>query len=375
MQATAFRETPKPIDAILAYENPPENRCRIEAAGKRRTGTPKWWCIAHHAPAWGQNGCRLDQCHKADVALSSPEDILYLDPADYPGQLALWGALPAVYDTTRQPTEQGIHVHARREARGVKLFDGTFSAVLVRVPAMLGGDYVKIDAEAATAYLASVVFGKSLNHITCSHCGHAHLDADWFAVNEHRKHQCHGCGREFFGHQPSINNPLMRVKELYKDAETTRRVVTVKRALVVSQKDFPGGIQVWGSSPAILWLSPVDEEEGLHVHCYDADGESRIVDDTFGSVEIDGHHLDPVMVRYYMAQKVLPHLEKHLCSLSCSCCNDEHFDIGEDAVHPKKFHTCKRCGELFSAPGRTKKTISNPLIKVLNALRNSYNAL
>jgi hypothetical protein len=45
-------------------------------------------------------------------------DVLELVPSAYPSGVALWGALPPVYDTTSLPVERGVHVHARSAAKG-----------------------------------------------------------------------------------------------------------------------------------------------------------------------------------------------------------------------------------------------------------------
>ena len=56
-------------------------------------------------------------------------DVLLLDPTQYPGGIAIWGALPAVYDTSIAPQDSGVHVHARMVAGGEKSIDETFNIV------------------------------------------------------------------------------------------------------------------------------------------------------------------------------------------------------------------------------------------------------
>ena len=54
---------------------------------------------------------------------------MILNMDEYQGGVALWGAVPPVYDTTRLPLEHGIHVHARKEGAGLKDIDRTVRAV------------------------------------------------------------------------------------------------------------------------------------------------------------------------------------------------------------------------------------------------------
>ena len=38
------------------------SECRIAFVGKSRNGGDRYWCMEHHAPAYGKNGARLAQC-------------------------------------------------------------------------------------------------------------------------------------------------------------------------------------------------------------------------------------------------------------------------------------------------------------------------
>ena len=336
--------------------------CKIAAYGLRRTSTPKWWCTTHSAPAWGSRGEKLDRCPKASL-LPLESEILPLNPEDFPGGVAFWGATAPLYDTTAgKNLERGIHVHARSGGGGQKIIDRTFPVVRIKLPSLFGGEYVEIDEQAAVAYMVCVLLGMPLTHLHCPRCGTIHLDAGEFSVRAHRKHQCGKCGREFFARQSGFSNPLVLIKEIYEDA-AERQTIPANRKLVVQQKDFPGGIQIWGSNPAVLWTQHHQEESGVHVHCYNEKGE-RAVDDTFDDVWVDGHFLDEEMVRYYMAQRDLAHLGKYLTTLYCSWCSQAHFDNGKNAVHPHREHVCEHCGSVFSS----RKAISNPLVDILKKL-------
>lgn len=88
-------------------------RCKIISVGKRRDGGTRYWCLKHHANATAKYGVAADKCVAADDRPITPDETLHLDFSDYPGGIALWGSVPAVYDTTIQPVDRGIHVHAR----------------------------------------------------------------------------------------------------------------------------------------------------------------------------------------------------------------------------------------------------------------------
>src|SRR5437870_2815779 len=106
--------------------------CEIEGVGKQRNGKPRYWCRTHQASATGKYGRRLERCEGAYKA-ANEHDALELDPAAYPGGIAVWGAVLPVYDSTSLPAEEGVHVHARREPDGHKEIDGTFHTVALRV--------------------------------------------------------------------------------------------------------------------------------------------------------------------------------------------------------------------------------------------------
>ena len=58
-------------------------------------------------------------------------DHLDLDLDVYRGGVALWGAVPAIYDTTCNQMDRGIHVHARTDRTGGKVIDQTFGGVTI----------------------------------------------------------------------------------------------------------------------------------------------------------------------------------------------------------------------------------------------------
>lgn len=335
--------------------------CNIVPVGRRRDGGTRYWCVGHHANATAKYGRPADKCVAADDQPIAPEDTLDLDFKAYPGGVALWGSVPAVYDTTSKPTDRGIHVHARLVKNGDKVVDRTYRKL--RIPLakdLLSDGWAEVDEIDAINYMVSGVFGFETIAVNCAYCGFPHLDRDWFAVHAHRRHQCHGCGKQFSDSVVGVGNPLATVRQMLGAKKP--KLAPAKRKAKFKQSQFPGGVQIWGSNPAILWTSDRAEEDGIHVHGFMSAEEEMPsgLDDTFSEVVIDGMRLDAEHVRTYMAQSAMPHLEGRVVELVCPDCGESHFDRGADAFTPHIEHRCHSCGCAFLAPGQIKKTIGNP---------------
>lgn len=347
------------------------SNCEIVQVGKRRDGANRYWCLAHRANATAKYGVAAEACVAAGDEPISEAETLCLDPRLYPGGVALWGSVPAVYDTTSRPIDRGIHVHARREAGGEKQIDLTYRKLRIPVAVdLLSHGWSEVDEIDAINYMISGVFGFETIAVACTHCGFAHLDRDWFAVHEHRRHQCHGCGRQFSDSVHGVGNPVSGLKALLE--RKARRSVEAPRIVEIRQSDYPGGLQIWGSNPAIVWTSDAPEETGIHLHGFKTATEDMPeLDDTYAKVVIDGLELDALQVRHFMAQSAMPHLEGRLVALRCRACGEPHFDTGELAFTPHINHDCASCGASFTAPTQTKKTISNPFAAVRTSLAAS----
>lgn len=339
--------------------------CEIVSVGKRRDGGTRYWCLFHKADATAKYGRRAKVCRASHITPIRPDDVLPLNIDKYLGGIALWGAVPAVYDTTRLPMERGIHVHARPVAESSKEIDCTYRAVRI-VSKRLPSNGILVSELDAIYYMVSSIFGYEMRHVTCSHCGEPHLDRDWFSVHPHRRHLCAGCGRHFRDTETSVGNPIAGIRDaccVHKQkSEVSARKVALKQA------EFAGGIQLWGSNPSFLWTSGRPEEEGIHVHAFREVGDQPEVDDTYGEVVVDGVRLDPVMVRVLMAQSALPSITSRVVPLDCPSCGHPELALGESAFTPVVIHTCERCRHEFSARGRLRKVIANPLVRILSRL-------
>jgi transposase-like protein len=335
--------------------------CQIEHIGKQRNGRPRFWCKTHRASATGRYGARLETCEGAyrDQVV---KNVLELDAADFPGGVALWGAVAPVYDTTNLPVESAIHVHARKASEGNKEIDATFDAVAITYTRdLLEKAKATITADVAVNYYISRFLNRPIQHLFCTHCGEIHLDAGYFAVKPHRQHLCHACGRHFRVESRAVSNPIALIREKCDLPKEPPAPVRPERPLQINQTQYPGGLQIWASNPALVWTSIKPEEEGIHVHAFAADGQI-VLDETYSSVTIDDIELDEKHVKYFMAQSALVYLRNKITSLNCPKCNRAHFDQDDLAFEPHAEHGCDYCGERFKTSGRRRLVVSNPFV-------------
>lgn len=338
-------------------------KCSIEHIGKQRNGKPRYWCRTHRSSATGHNGVRLSEC-RGSAKAHKPLKMLELDASAYPGGVALWGAVEAVYDTSSMPPEIGIHVHARAAAGEQKEVDDTFDSVVV---VLSPAERATITGDTAIGFYLSRFLKRIVKLLHCPHCQEAHLDAGYFAINPHRRHMCQACGRQFNDSEKSISNPVALLQIAQQNVEPIR----APRTLHVEQASYPGGVQIWASNPALLWTSGRSEEAGLHVHLYDAHGDI-VVDDTFDRVTLDGTELNEEHIQYFMAQQALPYLSDKVISLTCPRCEQAHFDTGDLAFSPHREHTCEHCNANFVSRGRRKLVVSNPFEAIRIGLKANW---
>lgn len=337
--------------------------CDIVEVGKRRDGGSRYWCLRHGANATAKYGVAAPTCVAADDAPISDSETLRLIPSDYAGGVALWGAVPPVYDTTSFPLDRGVHVHARNAIGAQKVVDTTYRRVMLPLQASLLTDaWTTVDEIDAINFMVSSVFDIETITVVCPRCGTSHLDRDWFAVHPHRRHLCHGCGRHFSDSVIGVGNPVALIRGAFSLGPRVSSRATER--LSIRQADFPGGLQIWGSNPAIVWTSTIEEKIGIHVHAYDAQARP-IFDGTFDSVTIDGVELEADQVRTYMAQLAMPHIADRVTSASCIC-GASQFDTGKDAYTPSG--TCRGCGEKRRSSSRYQNIIANPIVDQISHL-------
>jgi transposase-like protein len=349
------------------------NPCKIKYRGKKRTGDYRYWCIVHSKEIVTDNFMCPIICDHLDY--EENQNHIELNISDWAGGVGVWGAMKPIYSThSSEGHENGIHIHAREEKNGKKVIDGTYDQLTLFDHANLFETEVPvvIKYETALSYTASNVFGIDLKCLKCTHCNTFHSDEGIYAVTPHKKHLCLNCGKHFNDSEHGVSNPIIEFKTRLQENSKEFAPKMSSTPLKIYQKDYPAGIQIWGSNPAMLWSVDKNEETGIHVHIYnDPNSDSRIIDDTFGSVVIDDLKLDHQQVRYYMVQQYLSDVFKYVTYLECPNCLAPHFDKLENARTPHNTHLCHSCGEEFV----TKKSIGNPIVKVLEKLKMNYEDL
>ena len=283
--------------------------------------------------ATAKYGRRATECQLAGTRLTPEHDPVDLHIDDYPGGVALWGAVPPVYDTTLLPVDRGIHVHARNKTTGRKEIDKTVGTLRVLGDDLPEEGFVVTELD-GIYYMVTSIFGHEPTAVTCTHCGRHHLDRDWFSVHPHRRHLCIECGMYFNESAVGIGNPIEVLRAILKAEQKPPQPAA--RTIEIQQADYEGGIQVWGSNPAFLWTSRAPEEEGIHIHAFrSGDQEEPDPDETYSEVVIDGIRLDAELVRVSMAQSALPHLRGRFRAMKCPSCGRPQFDTGEAAYTPR----------------------------------------
>lgn len=279
--------------------------------------------------------------------------------SDFPGGIAIWGALPAVFDTKNMEFDRGVHVHARMTDSGRKIIDKSFSEVEIK----WNDKSMVLTEDSAVNYTMSSIFDFDILSATCLHCGSELLDRGRAAIVPSFDHYCIQCGGLTETAKRCVVNPIIRFKEWLGDNQVKRVSIQPQRKIILDIERYPGGFQIWGSNPSIIWTAKRAEESAIHVHAYNSDMK-RVIDNTYSEVWVDNLLLDIEMVRVLQIQRAIPELTDCLDSLSCPNCSYPHFDQGLLAVIPHRQHKCKACHHVFS----TEDKISNPCIAVLDKL-------
>ncbi|MDZ7960765.1 MAG: hypothetical protein RMY34_23275 [Aulosira sp. DedQUE10] len=267
--------------------------CCLVPAGKFRNGRPRWWCRTHQVHFGKKSD--IHQCSHANYEMNIAKKPVEIDPRKYPGELAIWYALPPAICTRPDGCDQktGIHVHGRVEAGGKKTLDKTYPCVVVGVEDKLqvSCDWIVITPPAAEAWLWATENKVPMVVEKCSHCSAPHLDLGYFAQQPHKMHLCGNCGREFWAKSHCVSNPLILLADLLETRNRTFEPAPI--SININSNDYLGGFEIYPSTPAIVWTADRPQQVGIHVHGYDASGK-RTLDETFAGVSLDGTNLDRV---------------------------------------------------------------------------------
>ena len=273
--------------------------CDFGSAGKFRNGAERLWCRTHQTH-WGTKADLRSyeqlggmRCANWEQPMNYVVEPLTINLDDY-AAVGIWCSLPAALSTEAiNPSPPKIHVHVRENVDDKKIIDADFDAVSLGYRTNSGMfdseeiTRVNITPPAAFDFVYALEFGQEMSCISCSKCGYPHLDLADFARKPHRKHFCGNCGRDStWSPEPIVSTPL---KPLHDRVTTNSNVKTPERTLDLG--DYSGcSYTVWASTPAIVWTASRPQEFGIHVHVHD--GSTRVVDDTFGEVVLNGKPLE-----------------------------------------------------------------------------------
>jgi hypothetical protein len=203
--------------------------------------------------------------------------------------------MPAAVSTRPiKPRPPKIHVHLRETpGDSLKVVDKDFSAIALLYKPELDLfqaeeiTRINVTPPAALEFVLAIEQEREMDCINCNKCGYPHLDLGDFAKKPHRKHFCGNCGSDsIWSKEAIVSTPL---KPIHDQLAKSIEFETPDRSLDLDEYadcDY----DVWASTPAVLWTADRSQEEGVHVHVM-KDGK-RIVDETFGTVTLEGEQLD-----------------------------------------------------------------------------------
>jgi hypothetical protein len=273
--------------------------CDFVSAGKFRHGAHRLWCRTHQCH-WGikadlESYDRLGEMRCASHAQPMNYVISPLTVnIDEHAEVGVWCSMPAAlatFEIPRRPPK--IHVHVRKVASEKKIIDRDFPAISLMYGTHLGMfknegiTRVNITPPSAFDFVCGVEDGREMSCINCPTCGYPHLDLGEFSRKPHRRHFCGNCGRDStWSTKPIVSTPLKLLHDQF--AKNTKYEEPNRR---LNLDDFSGcNYMIWASTPAIVWSAERAQEYGIHVHVHD--GKSRIIDDTFSEVVLNGTALE-----------------------------------------------------------------------------------
>jgi transcription elongation factor Elf1 len=323
--------------------------CVIRWEVRKRNSQPNWWCRTHGLEASAPDGTALPECTGAWFDPVVEEMQLEVDAAT--AEIAVWGVIrPAIEIGKVEQSPGKVHVHRRPSPGADKDIDRSFDIVRVR-----NGDViVTVEGMAAQAYAVSQLTGIPVVPLTCPRCGEVHIDELMFATNQHIKHLCNACGRNFRDKQPSVSNPLGATQERLGllPAPGPRHI---NRPLTIDSSDY-ASVAMWPSNAAIISTMTRPEDQGVHVHAWSTDGR-LVIDETHSPVTLDGQAIDERALRLLSVQRELAR-GAPILRMVCKECNHLMLSPATGWVQAVTRHVCDVCGTENRTP---RKAFLNPL--------------
>ena len=288
--------------------------------------------------------------HNLIVLFEVNMDILTINPDDYQGGIGVWASFnPAFTNRNRRNVTEpisGVHVHARKRLGIAKCIDYTFDLVILELSSY-GMGFREVANNMMLSYFIAENLGHKIKSLKCPHCGHPHLDEGELNTKPHSHHLCLNCNRDFHDIEESVSNPLMEIRQTMIHRRPEPPVAAVNREVDILKDEYPGGIEMYGTHKALIWTSTVPQESGIHLHCYAEGGKNRLVDDTYGIVDLNGVRLNPTETQLLQAQLISSYLRPFVKTVYCPKCHSPQKDIHDRACTPHVNFTCENCNHSF----------------------------
>ena len=273
--------------------------CDFVHAGKFRHGAARWWCRTHQT-YWGTKAdhesfgrYQIMRCANHSQPMNYTRTPLEINTSNY-AEVGIWCSLPPALST--RPTQScppKVHVHLRQKANGNKTIDRDFDAIALlyheELKLFTSKEITRVNVTppAAFEFICALEEGREMHCINCTRCRFPHLDLGDFARNPHRKHFCGNCGWDStWSSKPIVSTPLKPLHD-----QLAKSVSFEKPDRKLNLDNYAGcDYTIWASTPAVLWTADRPQEEGIHVHV--ERGCSRVIDDTFSEVILNGKSLE-----------------------------------------------------------------------------------
>jgi hypothetical protein len=299
------------------------------------------------------------------------QNTLNLDLEEYPGGVGMWPGLIPAFSSRPGGTKEsgnGIHVHARKHADRPKNIDLTYQQVQIKVPEnfsdhrLVDKGYFSINISAARAYWASSVYEVNLKCLYCPKCGKAHLDDGLESIIPHTKHTCRFCSNVFESLEETVSNPIVGLWQIFEGVHSTSPATMVDRQITINLAEYSGGIEIWGTAPAIFWTFKSNQDAGMHLHAFS--GKTKMtIDETYSTILVNEIEISHKSIRYFQTQMTMPHLKGKVKTVFCPSCGEAVLDTGLNAVYP---HTQFTCTKLHSFETE-QAVVSNPAMTLLQS--------
>lgn len=162
-------------------------QCDINYVGKKRTGTPQYYCSTHKAIAYDKKGNKLDECLCTYKELF--DNCLDLEKTNVE-------SIKVIYQNILENIVPTILIN-NKEFKGVLKFDNSI-----------------LTYKDFTGTMLAKLNNIPVEVVKCNHCNQSHSDNGKFAYTPHRTHLCLYCGHLFRVKEKNIGNEFSMIYKI-----------------------------------------------------------------------------------------------------------------------------------------------------------------